>query len=197
MSMNTRERLLVEAKHQFSSKGFSGVSIDQIAAAQGVTKQALLYHFGSKRKLYGEILKGVSDRLVSDAVQVRASTENPAEQLEALILNHLSVQLDSTEEAKLLMRELLDNQERAEHAANWFLKPYLDDLVSILLRIEGKGDLTPSEALATVYQFIGAANYIAVSKPTLKQMFGKKALSDMEYSYPEQLRLLIRARLSV
>ena len=41
----------------FSDRGFRGASLDKIAAAIGVTKQALLYHFPSKNALLLAVLE--------------------------------------------------------------------------------------------------------------------------------------------
>ena len=55
MAQDTRERLLDQAEPLFAERGFYGVSIAAIASELGLTKQALLHHFGSKEKLYGEV----------------------------------------------------------------------------------------------------------------------------------------------
>ena len=48
MGRATRDQLVRAAMEAFSDRGFRGASLDKIAAAIGVTKQALLYHFPSK-----------------------------------------------------------------------------------------------------------------------------------------------------
>ncbi|MBW8638753.1 TetR/AcrR family transcriptional regulator [Hoeflea sp. WL0058] len=194
MSKNTREQLLESARRCFAAKGFYGASIADIADEIGLTKQALLHHFGSKEKLYGEILKGIAEGIISDIIRTRAHVTNPLAQLEALMTGILDRQLAHSEEAQILMRELLDNRARAEQAGNWYLKPFLDSLVSIVRTIPLEEDLTEARALALVYQFLGSINYFVVSEPTLTQMFGKEVHAAMRQDYSEQLRLLIRHR---
>ena len=60
MAQDTRERLLDQAESLFAERGFYGVSIAAIANELGLTKQALLHHFGSKGKRDGEGLKRVT-----------------------------------------------------------------------------------------------------------------------------------------
>ena len=48
--------------------------------------------------------------------------------------------------ARLMMRELLDNEQRAEKAGNWYLKPYLESLVDIAMAADDT--LSPERALA-------------------------------------------------
>ncbi len=194
MGKNTREQLLESARRCFAAKGFYGASIADIADELGLTKQALLHHFGSKEKLYGEILKGIAESIISDIIRTRAHVTDPLAQLEALMTGILERQLAHSEEAQILMRELLDNRARAEQAGNWYLKPFLESLVSIVRTIPLEEDLTEVRALALVYQFLGSINYFVVSEPTLTQMFGKEMHAAMRQDFPEQLRLLIRCR---
>ena len=56
MPNDTRKALLDAATRLFASAGFHGASLANIADALGLTKQALLHHFGAKEKLYGEVL---------------------------------------------------------------------------------------------------------------------------------------------
>ena len=60
--MKTRDQLLAIAATQFAQKGFYGASIASIADELCLTKQALLHHFGSKEKLYGEVLQSISSQ---------------------------------------------------------------------------------------------------------------------------------------
>lgn len=186
--------MLDSARRCFAVKGFYGASIADIADDLGLTKQALLHHFGSKEKLYGEILKGIAESIISDIIRIRTRVEDPLAQLEALMTGLLERQLSHSDEAQILMRELLDNRARAEQAGNWYLKPFLDSLITIVRAIPLKEDLTEARALALVYQFLGSINYFVVSEPTLTQMFGKEVHTAMRQEYPRQLRLLIRSR---
>jgi AcrR family transcriptional regulator len=53
----TRERILEGAYRQFRQKGYTRVSMDEIAAATNVTKRTLYYHFESKDALLAFVLE--------------------------------------------------------------------------------------------------------------------------------------------
>jgi AcrR family transcriptional regulator len=53
----TRERILEGAYLQFRQKGYTRVSMDEIAAATDVTKRTLYYHFESKDALLASVLE--------------------------------------------------------------------------------------------------------------------------------------------
>jgi hypothetical protein len=50
-----------------------------------------------------------------------------------------------------------------------------------------------ADALAAIYQLIGAIYFFAISEPTLTRMFGKREYRRLEETYPARLRALIRA----
>src|ERR1700744_4306168 len=51
VELDGRERILIEATRLFAQKGFDGTSLQDVADASGVSKPAVLHHFGSKDEL--------------------------------------------------------------------------------------------------------------------------------------------------
>ena len=86
MTTATRQQFISVAKNLFAQKGFYGTSIAAIARELGLTKQALLHHFGSKEKLYGEVLRELSKVLLLASESVVSEGYGPAERLEELVL---------------------------------------------------------------------------------------------------------------
>lgn len=196
MSATTREQFITAAARLFADRGFYGASIAAIAEELGLTKQALLHHFGNKEKLYGEVLIHISRELLTASREIVDTGATPAQRLEELVIAQYRGQISDSDAARLIMRELLDNEQRAEKAGNWYLKPYLETLLDAVLANESTRDIGRARALALVYQLLGAAHYFAVSQPTLSQMFGAGLYSRTRACYEEELRLLIRARLA-
>ena len=61
-----RASILDAAKQMFTQHGFDGVSMDQIAAAAGVSKLTVYSHFGDKEALFVEAVRGVCEELMPD-----------------------------------------------------------------------------------------------------------------------------------
>ncbi len=194
MSTDTRSRFIATARRHFSERGFDGTSIAAIAAEMGLTKQALLHHFGSKEKLYGLVLEEISGELMAGLEQLDEAEDDPYQKLETLLVERIAGQLESLDNTRILMRELLDNRQRAESAGVWYLKPYLDRLTALVKANPATSHLPDAEALASVYQFLGAVNYLVISEPTLSNMYGKRHFAEMKRAYPETLRALVRAQ---
>jgi AcrR family transcriptional regulator len=58
----SRERILDAAATAFSTHGYRGASLAQIAGAAGLTQQGVLYHFGNKVGLLRAVLSDRDDR---------------------------------------------------------------------------------------------------------------------------------------
>lgn len=58
-----RDRVLRHARELFAERGYDGVSMQQIAAATGMTKAALYYHFRDKEELFGHVMRLEMDRV--------------------------------------------------------------------------------------------------------------------------------------
>ena len=56
-----RKLILDAALEVFSTHGYRGATLDQIAACAGLSKPNLLYYFPSKEAIYTELLEGLLD----------------------------------------------------------------------------------------------------------------------------------------
>ena len=187
---NTKDALIKTAYILFAERGYDDVSIAEIASELGVTKQALLHHFGSKEKLYGHVLAEMSERF-DKIIKAHAHHDSPPLELFRRIIRDLyRHMLTEKHDARLIMRELLDNKPRIADKQRWYLRPFLETLAELVRQIEENRTLTNAQAFARTYQIMGAVNYFAISDPTLVKMFGEAAYDEMEAVFLEQLELL-------
>ncbi len=196
MSTTTRPDLLQAALTLFAEKGFYGASIAEISRELGLTKQALLHHFGTKEKLYGEVLKLINDQMLDRIEALQTQQSAPEHHLEETLMALYEPGAEASTGARVVVRELLDNVSRAEQARSWYLKPFLKKLIDMARQVPGHGTRTDGELLAVVYQLLGAINYFSLSQPTLQQIFGKKTLTETKAAFPNELRKLIRGALA-
>lgn len=171
MKKNTREKLLQQAELLFAKNGFYGTSINDVATTLSVSKQAVLHHFPSKEKLYAAVLARAAQQLQDFVASIRDKMSEPRGQLRAVILEMSNTDTPLMQVVILLIRELLDNRERAESAQQWFLRPFLDALTDIVEEGKKRGHFGDKHSLAFVYQLLGAAQYYLVSQPTLERLY--------------------------
>ena len=191
MKTNTRDKLLEQAEILFANKGFYGTSIKDVAAEVSVSKQGLLHHFPSKEKLYGAVLQGAADHLLAFVQDARKDTHGPAEQLVLLLKQMSLAEGRSLRVIILLLRELMDNRERASDAHKWFMRPFLDELVQITEHAQRDGAFAGKPALAFVYQMLGATQYYVISQPTLRQLYSTREFEQHQQQHLTMLDALI------
>jgi len=66
--MGKRAAILDTAKRLFTTLGFTGVSMDQIAAEAGVSKLTVYSHFGDKEALFAAAVQAHCDRQLPDSL---------------------------------------------------------------------------------------------------------------------------------
>lgn len=194
MQVDTRQRLLDNAEQLFAERGFYGVSIAAIASKMGFTKQGLLHYFNSKEKLYGAVLRRISDDLQDQQTRAELSSDEPLQRLKQFF-NTLAEPTDiNARRTRLLMRELLDNGARATTAENWYLRHFLKRLTAMISTVDELRLLSDEEALIFAYQLLGAVNYFLISPATLSGIFGEDMLQRMSANFSAELDSLITAK---
>ena len=53
----TADRILAEARGEFARRGFAAARLQDIAGRAGLSHPTLLYHFGSKERLYEAVIE--------------------------------------------------------------------------------------------------------------------------------------------
>ena len=103
---DTRSALLDAALGVFTRNGFDGASIRAITAEAGANLGAVTYHFGSKRKLYAEVLKHGLTPMVDRVGEAAAAEGEPLERLNRVVdvfFDHLATHADVP---RLLLQEV-------------------------------------------------------------------------------------------
>ena len=180
-----RQRLFDEARRQFAQRGFHGTSIASIAGAVGLTKQTLLHHFGSKERLFSEVLQDLARTLAERVAELEARALPPGERLATFLLEMLDQ--ETGDELQLVIRELLENRERAPAVDYWHLKAHLDSLVKMVRADPVHEALTDAEAFALLYHALGAISYFKISQPTLRGMLGDRQYARVKRSFRRYL----------
>ena len=79
-----REQQVLETAHTlFAERGYAAVTMDEVAAAVGVTKPLLYTYFGNKDRLYLACMRPAGDALLDTVVTAIEGTTTPPEALRA------------------------------------------------------------------------------------------------------------------
>ena len=82
---STREALFDAAAREFALHGFEGGNVDRIATAARLNKAMIYYHFGSKARLYAEILHDMFHAVGDRVRRIASSGVTPAEKMREFV----------------------------------------------------------------------------------------------------------------
>jgi AcrR family transcriptional regulator len=84
LSRDDRMEQTLEAAHElFAERGYAAVTMDEIAAAVGVTKPLLYNYFGNKERLYIACMERAGDTLIKTIAEAVGESANPGDALGA------------------------------------------------------------------------------------------------------------------
>ena len=124
--------ILHEAARLFAERGFSGVSLEELGAAVGVSGPAVYRHFANKQALLGAILVRVSERLLSGGQQVIAANDSPSDRLDALIRFHVDFALSDADVIRVQDRDLASLSEEDRHRVRRLQREYVELWLAVL-----------------------------------------------------------------
>jgi AcrR family transcriptional regulator len=77
-----REQQILDVAHaRFAADGYGAVTMDDVAAAAGVTKPLLYAYFGNKERLYIACMERAGDAMLATVVDAVGEAEGPADAL--------------------------------------------------------------------------------------------------------------------
>lgn len=127
--------LLQEAARLFAERGFTGVSLEDLGAAVGVSGPAVYRHFANKQALLGAILLRVSERLRDGGRRVTEAHDDSRAQLEALVEFHVDFALAEADVIRVQDRDLASLSEADRHRVRRLQREYVDGWVQVLSRV--------------------------------------------------------------
>ena len=133
---------LSEAARLFAERGFSGVSLEELGAAVGVSGPAVYRHFANKQALLGAILVRVSERLYSGGQEVIAAHESPRDRLDGLIRFHVDFALTDADVIRVQDRDLASLSDDDRHTVRRLQREYVELWMAVL------ADLHPTRSEA-------------------------------------------------
>ena len=127
--------LLQEAARLFAERGFSGVSLEDLGAAVGVSGPAVYRHFANKQALLGAILVGVSERLLAGGQQVAGTDATAQTQLTALVRFHVDFALSDADVIRVHDRDLASLSDTDRATVRRLQRAYVELWMGVLGRI--------------------------------------------------------------
>ncbi|MEM9224588.1 MAG: TetR/AcrR family transcriptional regulator [Pseudomonadota bacterium] len=172
----TRGAILSAATVEFTAQGFSGGSVNEVAARAGVNKRMIYHYFGNKEGLYLAVLEATYAGIRSAEYELDLSDLEPREAMRRLVTFTFDYFIEHPEFLSLLNTE---NMHKAQHLKKsekirQMHSPLVGMIEEILQRGERDGAFRSGVDPVQLYISIAALGFFYLSNQhTLSTIFGR------------------------
>jgi AcrR family transcriptional regulator len=153
---NTRQAILIEARHLFAEHGYEGTSLNDIAAGVGIKRASVLHHFPSKEAIYREVFNTALEEWIA-RVMDESEKERPDHgwnYVDDIITTAFHFFTENTEFVAIVFREALDRESRIGFDLGVALRPMFQQAADYFRREMEAGTyrtFDPEQLLLTGY----------------------------------------------
>lgn len=172
-----KEELILEAALDiFSTHGFRGSTIDQIAEAAGLSKPNLLYYFRTKEAMHRILLDRILETWLDPLRALRAEGD-PVSEIRSYIRRKLEMSRDYPRQSRLFANEILQG---APHIQDELrdLKNLVDEKVHVIRGWTKKGKLAPCDPYHLLFSIWATTQHYADFDVQVRAMLGNLGKGD-------------------
>ncbi len=141
----------------FAERGYDGASMDDVAAAAGITKAAIYHHVASKEALLARGLERALDALVAVPERAREHAGTPLERLRYVVRAAAVLALDLLPELTVLVR--VRGNSATERRAIARRRAFDREIAALVIEAQAAGDIDASlDPHLTVRLVFGTVN---------------------------------------
>ncbi|MCB1425561.1 MAG: TetR family transcriptional regulator C-terminal domain-containing protein [Zhengella sp.] len=155
-----REIILEAALDVFSSHGFRGATIDQIAEAAGMSKPNLLYYFKTKEAIFETLIHGLLDMWL-DPLKEMDEAGDAIVELRSYIRRKIEMARDFPRESRLFANEILQGAPRIMAMLEGELKPLVDEKAKVLKSWMRAGKLKQADPYHLIFAIWATTQHYA------------------------------------
>ena len=131
IQQRNRRLILDAALEVFSAYGYRGATLDQIAAASGLSKPNILYYFDGKEDIHVTLLNQLMDTWLAPLRELDPGGE-PLEEILRYVHRKLEMSRVFPRESRLFANEILQGAPRIGPHLERDLKPLVDRVAAII-----------------------------------------------------------------
>ena len=155
-----REAILNAALEVFSTEGFRGATLDQIATGAGLSKPNLLYYFASKDAIYTELLSALLDTWL-DPLLTLDRDGDPIEEIVGYVLRKLEMSRAYPRESRLFANEIIRGAPRIHDQIQGPLRDMVDQKAELIREWQKAGKLAPLDPFHLIFSIWSTTQHYA------------------------------------
>lgn len=167
-----RNLILDAALQEFSARGFSGTTIDQIAETAGLSKPNVLYYFPSKEAIYRSLLVGLLDLWLAPLRELDAGGD-PVEQILAYVRRKLLLSRDYPNQSRLFASEVLHGAPHMSQVLSQDLHTLVHDKVAIIAGWSASGQIAQVDPYHLIFSIWALTQHYADFDVQVRAVMGE------------------------
>lgn len=190
IQQRNRDLILEAALEVFSTHGFRGATLDQIASEAGLSKPNLLYYFPSKEAIHNALLSGLMDTWLDPLRTLDASGE-PIAELLAYVDRKLDMSRLYPRESRLFANEIVQGAPRMLDALKGDLKNLVDEKVAIIRGWSSQGKIADVHPYHLIFSIWSLTQHYADFDVQVRAVLGDEEPFDEAPAYLREIFLKI------
>lgn len=166
-----RELILEAALDVFSTHGFRGSTIDQIAEAAGMSKPNLLYYFRRKEDIHETLIERLLETWLAPLRELDA-VGDPLTEIRGYIRRKLGMARDYPRESRLFANEILQGAPRIGRLLEEDLKALVDEKAEVITGWMRAGKIAPADPRHLLFSIWATTQHYADFDAQVRAVLG-------------------------
>ncbi|WP_244525550.1 TetR family transcriptional regulator C-terminal domain-containing protein [Pseudooceanicola nitratireducens] len=157
----------------FSTHGFRGATVDQIAKAASLSKPNLLYYFPSKEAIHTHLLENLLDTWLDPLRQINPDGD-PLDEILTYVRRKLTMSRDMPRESRLFAYEIIQGAPNMGAGLEEVLKPLVDGQAQVIRGWMEDGRLRPADPHHLIFSIWSLTQHYADFDVQVRTVLGPK-----------------------
>ena len=172
-----RRIILEAALDVFSTYGFRGSTIDQIAEKAGMSKPNLLYYFKRKQDIYVSVLEETLEEWLRPLHELKPEGD-PVEELRRYITRKIEMSAKRPEASRLFANEILHGAPAIKGFLTTSLKKLVDEKAAVIRQWVSEGRLAPIDPYHLIFMIWATTQHYADFDVQVRAVLGPERGGD-------------------
>ena len=165
------ERILDAGLKVFSTYGFRGATVDQIAERAGMSKPNLLYYFRRKQDIYTAVLTRTLDMWLGPLGEMDPAGD-PEREITGYIRQKLAQARDNPQESRLFLGEVMQGAPMLGAVLRTDLKEIVDEKAAVIRGWVEAGRLAPVDPVHLIFMIWATTQHYADFDAQVRAVLG-------------------------